>query len=227
MWFTNCYKIWHLELLRGHQLKKTPCTILQANFSYVWHLFLFNLFTRPRLFLFNFFFQDQDVFNKPKLFDDPQMIFQYFPVFARKFFIVIFGQVFGGVQPGCACFILWRHGVERNLRRREMQWQKSLLVGESWKNPTPKKFIQTQPIDMNPYIKNLNIIWVSQRVQSRAIRIVSRKMLSAANDTFLSTEILAPSCQGVYLTFIVKQFLEFLKGLFCRIKKVKKCFFTL
>ena len=118
MWFTNYYVIWHLELLRGHQLKKTPCTILQANFSYVWHLFLFNLFTRPRLFLFNFFFQDQDVFNKPKLFDDPQMIFQYFPVFARKFFIVIFGQVFGGVQPGCACFILWRHGVERKLEKK-------------------------------------------------------------------------------------------------------------
>ena len=86
MWFTNYYVIWHLELLRGHQLKKTPCTILQANFSYVWHLFLFNIFTRPRLFLFNFLFQDQDFFNKPKLFDDPQMIFQYFPVFARKFF---------------------------------------------------------------------------------------------------------------------------------------------
>ena len=52
------------------------------------------------------------------MFDDPQMIFQYFPVFARKFFIVIFGQVIGGVQPGCACFILWRHGVERKLEKK-------------------------------------------------------------------------------------------------------------
>ena len=37
-------------------------------------------------------------------------------------------------------------------------------------------------------------------------------MLSVTNSSFLSTEILAPSSQEVGLTFIVKQFLKFLKG---------------
>ena len=45
------------------------------------------------------------------------MIFQYLP-FLEKKFIAIFGQGFGGVQPGCACFILWRYGVERKLEKK-------------------------------------------------------------------------------------------------------------
>ena len=43
-----------------------------------------------------------------------------FPVFTvfRKQFTAIFGQGFGGVQPGCTCFILWRYGVERKLEKK-------------------------------------------------------------------------------------------------------------
>ena len=45
------------------------------------------------------------------------MILQYFH-FSLEHFMVIFGQVFCGVQPGCTCFNLWIHGVRRNLEKK-------------------------------------------------------------------------------------------------------------
>ena len=52
-------------------------------------------------------------------------------------------------------------------------------------------------------------------------------MLSVTNGSFLSTEILAPGSQGVFLTFIVKQFFRFLKASISRTKNVKKYFLTI
>ena len=49
--------------------------------------------------------------------DDSWMILQYFH-FSLEHFMVIFGQVFCGVQPGCTCFNLWIHGVRRNLEKK-------------------------------------------------------------------------------------------------------------
>ena len=54
-----------------------------------------------------------------------------------------------------------------------------------------------------------------------------QKMFSVTNGSFLSTEILAPGSQGMYLTFIVKQFFRFLKASISRTKNVKKYLFTL
>ena len=53
--------------------------------------------------------------------------------------------------------------------------------------------------------------WGSYATKQPLSKHGSRKMISVANGWFLSTDILAPGSQGVYLTFIVKQLFWILK----------------
>ena len=64
--------------------------------------------------------------------------------------------------------------------------------------------VRLDPIFRRLALDYRRLQWGSYATKQPLSKHGSRKMLSVANGSFLSTDILAPGSQGVYLTFIVK-----------------------